>query len=113
MVNTKKLCGLIGLMRRRGVIAYGQDRVVKAVGNEPSDWAVLISGDCPDKLASKFRRIGCVVYILNDINSIEMGYLLGTRAVYVLAVPLSDSMGRSLASLLEGESDTVEQDKGL
>ncbi|MCX7827919.1 MAG: hypothetical protein N2315_01795 [Thermanaerothrix sp.] len=113
MVDPRRLLGLIGLMRRRGVIAYGQDRAMRAVCDRPSAWVVLASGDCPDKLLLKFCRTGCAVYRLNGVDSAEVGCSLGTRAVNVVAIPLSDPMGRSLASLLEGESDTVEQDKGL
>lgn len=100
-------------MRRRGVVVFGQDRVRRHVLSSPGDWVVLLSQDCPERLAAKMSALGCVTHRLAGVSGADLGLALGSRAVNVVAFPASDPMGRSIWGLLKGESDGLEQDKGI
>ncbi|MEG1502145.1 MAG: hypothetical protein RRZ70_02795 [Synergistaceae bacterium] len=95
MMNlSNKIFNLIGLSKRAGRVAVGQDNVFLLIKN-PSPMLVIVTDDVSQgvirKVNTSIERNASKLLILNGITRYDLGQVLGVNAAQIIAYPIDDS----------------------
>lgn len=107
---------MLGMARRAGALAIGQDRVLRALGTSRS--LVITTEDCSRnvlrKLAAHLDRSKSKWYALSGVTREELGKALGVAGAQIVALPLKGGFADKLSELLQqGGHYLNEQDEGV
>lgn len=112
----KRALSLLGMARRAGVLAIGQDRVLSTLGT--SLCLVISTEDCSRnvlrKLTALAGRSKSKWYALDGVTREDLGKALGVAGAQVVALPLKGGFADKLSELLQqGGHYLNEQDEGV
>ena len=112
----ERILGAFGILRRRGVLVPGQDRVERALRG-PSRWVIFLADDVSASVSRNLgalaRRKGATIRPLNGIDRQLLGERLGLRPVQILAVPAEEPLSGRLVGWCDEGSDVHEQNQGV
>ena len=114
--ESKKLLSLLGMARRAGELAIGQDRVLGGLGR--SRFLVIATGDCAQnvlrKLTAHSPKGGSVCYMLEEVTREDLGQALGVASAQIVALPLKSGFVNKLTELLQQRGRYLnEQNEGV
>lgn len=112
----KRALSLLGMARRAGALAIGQDRVLKVLGVTCS--LVIATEDCSQnvlrKLTAHSGKPKSNWYVLDGVTREDLGKALGVAGAQIVALPLKSGFADKLSELLQqGGHYLNEQDEGV
>ena len=100
--EVRKVLSMLGMARRAGIVAIGQDRVLERL-RKGERLLVIVTGDCSDSVLSKAGRYcegGSARLAIDGVTREELGEAMGVRSAQIAALPAESGFAERVAQLL-------------